>query len=288
MYGVVNRRRFLEGAVASTAIGSLAAHAAEPTGQPQVGRTRKVTIIDAHVHLRHGGVAHTEYAPEVIVRTMDQVGIDKSVVFAMSTTTGRSIEMAASAVQRFPDRLIAYVYALPHYERPVLREIEEALSQRAFHGIKIHVGECTLAEWVIDPVLRLAGKCGAPCLIDCGGQLAAAERMARAFPETKLIFAHMGRYLCTDRKLIDQFISLAEKQPNVFLDLSGVVLIEKVPVAVRRIGSQRLIWGTDGPDAKPDLVTFARQELEKIRSLHLPEGDERNLLGGTIERVLRL
>ena len=65
-------------------------------------------IIDSHVHLKHGDAERTEYAPDEIVRVMDAVGIDKSVVFAMSTTTARSVEMAEAAVARFPDRLIPY------------------------------------------------------------------------------------------------------------------------------------------------------------------------------------
>lgn len=284
----MSRRGFLRGALGTSLLGCVVGRAADPPARPASNERRRQTVIDAHVHLRHGNAAHTEYAPEVIVRTMDEAGIDKSVVFAMSTTTRHSIEMASSAVKQFPDRLIPYVYALPNYERPVLREIEDALSQRGFRGIKIHAGECILAEYVVDPVLKLAGKCGVPCLIDCGGRLDAAERMARAFPGTKLIFAHMGRFLCRDRKLIDEFIRLAEKQPNVFLDVSGVVLTEMVGEAVRQIGSGRLIWGTDGPDVKPDIITFAREELEKIRRLHLPEAAERNLLGGTIQGILHL
>jgi len=57
-------------------------------------------IIDSHVHLKHGDSARTEYAPETIVEVMDAVGIDRSVVFAMSTTTRHSIEMAAEACER--------------------------------------------------------------------------------------------------------------------------------------------------------------------------------------------
>jgi len=250
--------------------------------------SRKKLVVDSHVHLKHGDAAKTEYTAEVIVRVMDAVGIDLSIVFAMSTTTRRSIEMAREAVAQYPDRLIPYVYALPHYQRPVIKEIEEVLVGGLFKGIKIHAGECTLADYVIDPVLELAGHLRVPCLVDCLGNISAARRMATTFPGTWLIIAHMGRYLCTDPKLVDQFIGLAEECENVFLDLSGVVLGNKIEEAVRRIGSKRMIWGTDGPHPKPDLVSFAREELEKIRRLDIPEEDKDNLLGGTILGLLRI
>jgi len=98
----------------------------------------------------------------------------------------------------------------------------------------------------------------------------------------------MGRFLTTDQGLIDQFIALAEKCGNVLLDLSGVVVVEKIPEAVQRIGSRRLVWGSDGPDRKPDTATYARRELDKIRRLSLTEEDKNNLLGQTILKVLRL
>ena len=65
-----------------------------------------VKIIDSHVHLKHGDIARTEYSPEIIAETMEKVGIDMSVVFAMSTSTKRSIEMALEAHRKFPDKLI--------------------------------------------------------------------------------------------------------------------------------------------------------------------------------------
>jgi predicted TIM-barrel fold metal-dependent hydrolase len=244
------------------------------------------TVIDSHVHLKHGDAAGTEYSAAEIVRTMDAVGIDRSVVFAMSTTTRRSIEMAEEAVAQFPDRLTPYVYALPSYERPVCRELEEALSERGFRGIKIHAGECILAEYVIDPVLELAGRYRVPCLIDLLGDLDAAESMVRRFPQTSIIIAHLGRYLCSDEELIDRFIDLAAGSANVYLDVSGVVATSKIRDAVERVGSSRVVWGTDGPHEAPDTVSFAKGELDKVRALGLTREAEQDVLGAGLARLL--
>jgi len=243
-------------------------------------------IWDSHVHLKHGDAAGTEYFAEQIVEVMDDAGIERSVVFAMSTTTRRSIEMATQAVARFPDRLIPYAYALPSYERPVCDELEEALSTRGFRGVKIHAGECTLAEYVIDPVLGLAGRYGAPCLIDLAGNHAVAESMATRFPLTKLIIAHLGRYLCDDEALIDRLLALAERHDNIYFDVSGVVLLHKIREAVERIGSRRVIWGSDGPAKAPDLTSYAKRELDKIRRLGLSQEAEQDVLGRSLQALL--
>jgi len=245
-------------------------------------------VYDSHVHLKHGDAAHTEYTPEAIIETMDGAGIEKSVVFAMSTTTRRSIEMALEAVRRFPDRLVPYAYALPSYERGVLSEIEEAVRQHGFRGIKVHAGECTLADYVADPVFELAAELGVPCLVDFCGNLAAADRIAGAFPGTSLIVAHMGRYLCEDAAFLQRCIELAERHPNVLLDISGVIVSEMVSEAVRRIGSGRVLFGTDGPHEEPDTVTFARAPIEKVLGLDLTDSQREDILWRALARLLRL
>jgi len=245
-------------------------------------------IIDSHVHLKHGDAQKTEYSAETIVKTMDAVGIDRSVVFAMSTTTSRSIEMAKAAIRDFPDRLIPYAYALPSYEVAALDLLDEAISEFGFRGIKIHMGECTLAEYVIDPVIGLAGERGVPCLIDCLGRYDPIKRLAEKFSQTKIIVAHLGQYLCKDESLIDRFIRLAEAYKNIILDVSGVVITSKISEAVGRIGSGRVIFGTDGPHEVPDTVTYASDELDKIRKLDLNPRDEAAVLGGTISDLLAL
>jgi predicted TIM-barrel fold metal-dependent hydrolase len=262
----------------------------------QSGRKRQ--IIDSHCHLKHGDREKTEYTPEFIIEVMDKVGIDRSVVFAMSTSTKDSIVRAEAAVKKFPDRLIPYVYALPSYESAALKDIERVLDKGLFKGIKIHKGECTLAPYVIDPVLKLAGKYKAPCLIDLGGDMESATRMVTSFPETPFIIAHMGRYLAKDEKLLDSFITLAEQNQNTYLDLSGVIVPSKVIDAIKRLGSLRLFWGIDGPHPEPnnitnshvmaDNITYAGNELKRITSLDLSPEDENNILGRSISRLLKI
>ncbi len=245
-------------------------------------------IIDSHVHLRHGNVDRTEYTAEEIVNAMDGAGVDRSIVFAICTTTRRAIEMAREAARQYPERLIPYAYALPNVERPIIEDLDEAVSTLGFRGIKIHVGECTLAEYVTDPVLDLAGRRSVPCLIDFGGRYQDLDRMARTFPDTAIIPAHLGRYLCTDQPLIDRFIDIAEKNANVYLDVSGVVLLWKIREAVERVGASRVIWGTDGPYPTPDLATYIRTDVNKIRASGLSEEDQQAVLGGSIVRLLGL
>ncbi len=242
-------------------------------------------IIDSHCHLKHGDIAGTEYTPEQIVQVMDAAGIDRSVVFAMQTTTRRSIEMAREAVAQYPDRLIPYVYALPSYERPVLEELRDALA-RGFRGIKMHIGECRIREHISDPVFGLAAEHDVPVLMDLAGDIGTARRLAEQFPRTKLIIAHLGQYKCTNDALIEQFIGVGEAHGNVWLDVSGVVMTYAIGEAVRRVGAERVLFGVDGPHTKPDLVNYARYAIRQIEMLEISEAEKRMVLGGSVERLL--
>src|SRR5258708_3591970 len=190
---LITRRVFLNAlgaaGVSATAAAAPPANAAAPAAA--------TPVIDCHMHLKHGDAARTEWSADAIVEILDKTGVDKAVVFGMSTTTVHSIELAKAAVKKYPQRLIPFLYALPNYERPVIKDIEKAISDEGFRGIKIHAGECTLVEYIIDPVIRLAGSFPVPCLIDCAGNSAVAARLAEAFPQTPLLYAHMGRYLTT-------------------------------------------------------------------------------------------
>lgn len=245
-------------------------------------------VIDSHVHLKHADAAGTEYPAATIVQVMDAVGIDKSVVFAISTTTEHSIEMAQDARAQFPYRLIPYINVEPTYSGAVLGEVDRAVSELGFRGLKMHLGFGVPPQSMLNPFVELAGARGVPILIDCVGRDDVVAEMARAYPGTSIIVAHLGRYLCEDPSVIDTFIGLAETLNNVFLDVSGVVLAHKIREAVERVGAGKVVFGTDGPHKQPDLAGYARRELNKIRALGLSPDAEAAVLGTTIAKLLKL
>ena len=246
-------------------------------------------IIDCHVHVKHGNRDATEYTAAQIIGVMDDAGIDKSVVFAIKTGTRRSIEMAREAVQEYPDRLVAFAYALPNAEGSILPDLEDAVTNQGFKGIKMHKGEVTLAQYVTDPILDLAGRLAIPCLIDFMNSYSDLDRMAASFPGTNIIVAHMGRYKTTDEELIDRYIALATRYDNVYLDISGVVLIWKIKDAIERVGASRVVFGTDGPQPTLEKAGFyARSEVTRIKTAGFSPEDTEAVLGGTIARLLGL
>lgn len=128
------------------------------------------------------------------------------------------------------------------------------------------------------------------------GRLGPCRSAVSKHPHTNILICHLGRYLTQDVALADSFIRVAEEYPNAYLDMSGVAMLDKIEDAARRVGVERIIFGTDGPHSVKDdpsykvldTIDFARQEIGKIESLNLSRSDKDAILGGNIARLLRL
>jgi hypothetical protein len=76
--------------------------------------------------------------------------------------------------------------------------------------------------------------------------------------------------------VVDQLV----RYPNVYADTSGVRRFDYLVQAVRRAGTRKLLFGSDGPWLHPGL------EIHKIRLLKLPAHDEALILGLNAARLL--
>ncbi|MEM3463134.1 MAG: amidohydrolase family protein, partial [Candidatus Bathyarchaeia archaeon] len=77
-------------------------------------------------------------------------------------------------------------------------------------------------------------------------------------------------------------IDVAERNPNVYLETSGMPMHAKIKEAVERVGRDRVIYGDDAPCGHPSW------ELEKVRASGLGEGDLRRVLGENAKRLYGL
>ena len=78
-------------------------------------------------------------------------------------------------------------------------------------------------------------------------------------------------------RVIDQIVRF----PNVYADTAGVRRFDYLVQAVRRAGSHKFLFGSDGPWLHPGL------ELHKIRLLGLPPKQEALVLGNNLLRLIK-
>jgi predicted TIM-barrel fold metal-dependent hydrolase len=231
-------------------------------------------IIDAHAHcdVRFGWV-HT---PEVLIRIMDEGGIDKACITGLADIPGdddTSYARFVSALRAHPDRIVAgYLRVNPWYGEQTRDLFRRAVTEDGIRGMKLHPTTIILppnAPEVIDFV-RLAGEFGVPVLIHSGDDPNALPlqigECAAACPETNIIMGHMGGVFFAEDAL-----RVAARHTNVYLDPSGNPRPDIVRKAVDAVGAARVVFGTDMPAMHP------RVELKKIELANL-DAEERELV----------
>ena len=254
--------------------------------------SQHIQAIDVHAHY---GDFQCEYSPPMVnefatgdaatvVARARQVNVRMTVASPLSglLPRGRADAVAgnieAAKVAAKTDGLWQYVIAHP-LQIETFRQTEEMLSQSQCLGIKIH------PEEHVYPIRRhgealfeLAAKHNAIMLTHSGDPNSLPRdfvHFANAYPNVRLILAHLGNGggASGDPTLQVRAIQ-ACKHDNVFVDTSSArsIMPRLVEWAVKEIGSQRILFGTDAP-----LYSTAMQRA-RIDSADLSVEDKRNIL----------
>lgn len=242
-------------------------------------------IIDAHAHcdVRFGWV-HT---PEVLIRVMDEGGIDKACITGLADIPGDDPEAYprfVAALRFNPDRIAAgYLRINPWYGREARELFIRAVREDGIKGMKFHPTTIILppnAPAVIEFV-RLAGEFGAPVLFHSGDDPNAMPlqigKCAEACPDTNIIMGHMGGVFFWEDAL-----RVAQKYPNIYLDPSGNPRPDIIRKGVDAVGAERVVFGTDMPAMHP------RVELQKLKLAGLTAEQEAMVGAGNIARLMHL
>lgn len=219
-------------------------------------------IIDFHTHVDLNEAFGWFDPPESIIALMDEAGIDRAVImtYVDAPATGEHpLQFIADAVKRFPERLIGFARMNPFYGKRSSDLLEQALTDLRFKGLKIHQESITAVPYnaAVVELVRVAARYRAPVLFHTGDEAMSlplqVARCARAVPEAKIIMAHCGGYFHGD-----EAIAVAEEYDNLLIDTSAIPYPDMLAQAVRRLGPERVLFGSDGPGCNPAL------ELKKL------------------------
>jgi predicted TIM-barrel fold metal-dependent hydrolase len=242
-------------------------------------------IIDAHAHcdVRFGWVL----TPDVILRMMDEGGIDQACITGLADIPGddgEAYERFVGALRAHPDRLVAgYLRLNPWYGEEAKELLRRAVQDDGIRGLKLHPTTIILpphAPAVIEFV-QLAGELGVPVLIHSGDEPNAMPlqigKCAAACPQANIIMGHMGGVFFWEDAL-----RVAQRHPNIYLDPSGNPIPDIIRRGVDAVGAERVVFGTDMPAMHP------RVERKKLELAGLTPEQLELICWRNISRLMRL
>lgn len=250
-----------------------------------------MTIIDAHVHIGYFQSIDLGNDIEDVLSRADKMGVEK--VFCThcqglygNYTDGN--EVVYQAMQKYPDRVLGYVTVnSPRYGKPLYDYVQHAIFDRGFSGIKIYshsqgVGSAipflSVADPYMYPLFEMAQEWQTPILAHATS--AEVDVICKDFPKLVLMMAHMGATPVSGGDW-HTAISTAKKHPNLILDSTGSAMDSgMIEEAVRVIGPERVLWGSDMPMIDPWI------NIERIHSAEISDADKEWILGKNILRLV--
>ncbi|HWL68395.1 MAG TPA: amidohydrolase family protein [Geminicoccus sp.] len=236
-------------------------------------------VIDAHNHLGIRPGARQTGAD--LVAKIDAAGVDKAVMFPFveGNFTNDPIK---EAYDQFPDRLIPFCAVNP-WQPDAAAEVRRCVVEWGFKGLKLHPtlnGFHLSDSNLVDPLFQVAEEFDIPVIVHGASDLYNSPPefalMAARFPKVSLLMAHMGFFWS-----VEQAISFARQYPNLYLETSRAPIFE-IQTAVRELGPDKVIWGTDSP-----FVDY-EWEFKKMDRATADRDGYAKIVGGNIARLLKL
>lgn len=251
-------------------------------------------IIDAHVHIGQWMRPYSKNgnAVDELIQSARLNNIDRLCVSSLGNrgyTSYPNVEEFTSAnthilelIQVFPREILGFCYVNPRHPDASLAELDRCIVDSGMVGIKLWVA-CKASDSLVDPIAEKAIELGAPILqhawYKTTGNLpdestpADIAELARRFPEVTIIMAHL--HGAGYRGILD-----IAPYPNILADTSGgdpeTTVVE---FAVRELGAERIIFGSDVPGR-----SFGIQ-MGKVLGANISDKEKALILYGNMERI---
>jgi predicted TIM-barrel fold metal-dependent hydrolase len=255
-------------------------------------------IIDSHCHVapQAGQLgARQDASVEAFLKALDESPIDVAVLLPIEPfiPTAFVLEVAG---QR-PGRIACYGSVDPQRGFRCVGEFERLVAEHGVRGLKLHPRRqgLTAADFpVIRALADKAAQFGLPVLVDSfpygkgalrDGTLELIATLADAVPRARLIIAHMGGV-----RILEALV-VARTSYSIYLDLSLIYSVYRgshiesdIFYAIRRIGADRCLYGSDYPDVG---LTRAYEDMrDALETRGFSEDDRRRIFGGTAAELL--
>jgi len=236
-------------------------------------------IVDAHVHL--GRSYDLRLTAEQLISIMDRNRVHRAVAVPMASGQKHNKHLL-NDLRSYSDRLVGLLWINPRVPT-MMRSLKDFGLLDEFGGFKLR-SESDLFRTddgrLLKPIFEVARSLQKPVFIHSSGEgsfsePAAIGRIAAAFPDVTIIMGHMGGGSYGALRVV-------RRCPNIMLETSGAGDPRVTFEAVRSLGPERVLFGSDLP------YFDQREELAKIEALRLPAKQKEMIMGRNAERILKL
>jgi len=235
-------------------------------------------IIDSHTHWGPSASLGISVTTDELLRQARQSDVDRIVIFpfpSQALADERINDELLNETRRVP-QFIPYYY-IPDDLCPIPRS-------QGFYGGKWHwtwgISDCSSNYKVLDDpalpeFLERSEGIGLPLIVE--EELAFTVTLAKRSGKLNLIIPHLG--LLGGNPL--DFLSAFKTNEQVFFD-TALAAPQTIRRFVQEVGSKRILFGSDIP------FGTMKNELQKILSLPLSDGQREAILGGNLRRLTGL
>jgi predicted TIM-barrel fold metal-dependent hydrolase len=229
---------------------------------------------------------------------MNEAKIDK-IVLVIPATKGIPVrpinEFTSKLIEEYPDRFIGFAGFDPNNGDQAVKEIEYAVEELGFSGIKaVPSGlELDINDKAFYPSYRKAEELGIPILIHVGAAILKGVRVkyvhplmiddvAFDFPDLKIVCAHLGGFQFMD------VINMLVHHRNVYADISfwplNPLYMDLVPWGLlEKLASDKILLGSDYPAAQTP-----KEAVEAGSNLPVSRSFKDKILGKNAQTLLHL
>ena len=267
-------------------------------------------IIDSHAHI--GILPPFEMTAEQLLYSMERYGIDFSLFSNIEgaendhqgtpvpdewqTPQNELLRKTLAVAKQAPGKLGVLPWLRIRQELPDAEFVRLTEDNRdLIYGLKLHPFHSRTApdDERLEPVYRLAAELKLPVVSHTGGCEEAMSphlyNAAKRHPEIDFVMVHMD--LGTDNKTA---LDLLGKLPNLYGDTTWVPVATTVE-AIRRYGSEKMLFGTDNPiDGRDTLLhnkagdrSLYQQYFHELREILVPE-DYENLMWRNAAQIFHI
>jgi hypothetical protein len=274
-----------------TGVVALANFVAGPRLLPEAQAETRRGIFDAHLHIPSDNGENFQWSlvtrnMEEFVAYLEKCGVRRGVISSSWSNKAQSPDdyrsgnrEVAKYVDRYKGRFRGSCVITPFRIDEALREIEECHKQFGFVWLGEFCNYMTgykydTPEWA--EVMKLAAKLNLVAQIHTNAR--EMQYLAENFPDTTIVFPHLGG----NRDDIFTRIDIVAKHKNTHIELSGsgierVGILEK---AVKEIGADRVLYGSDFTINEPSAV------IARVKNAFLTPEDREKILFRNVERLL--